>query len=65
MTINISIIVSRLAFAQDIFQESSAKDLHSQDAWDWFRYGILEYGGSHPDQLREPNYNALQESLLL
>lgn len=66
-------IASCLVYAQDIFQENFTKDLHNRDAWDRFRYGILEYGGSHPDQLqmlqeylgREPNYSALQESLLL
>lgn len=73
MGIDITTIASCLAYAQDVFQENFAKDLHNRDAWDRFRYGILEYGGSHPDQLqmlqeylgREPNYSALQESLLL
>ncbi|KAK1239963.1 hypothetical protein MKX08_007405 [Trichoderma sp. CBMAI-0020] len=61
------------AYAQDVFQENFAKDLHNQGALDRFRYGILEYGGCHPDLLqmlqdylgREPNYSALQENLLL
>ncbi|KAL7920474.1 hypothetical protein ACQKWADRAFT_298655 [Trichoderma austrokoningii] len=65
--------LSCLAYAQDVFQENFAKDLHNREVWDDFRRGILEYGGSHPDQLqmlreylgREPNYSALQESLLL
>lgn len=73
MRTNITTIASCLAYAQDVFQEAFAKDLHSREAWDRFRYKILEYGGSHPDQLRmlreylgrEPNYSALQESLLM
>lgn len=73
MEIDTTTIASCLAYAQDIFQENFAKDLHSRDAWDRFRYEVLEYGGSHPDQLqmlqeylgREPNYSALQERLLL
>lgn len=34
------------AFAADIFQIVFAKEPHSQEAWDKYRRGILEYGGS-------------------
>jgi metallopeptidase MepB len=33
-------------FAEELFQEAFAKDPKSQVAWDRFRQGILEYGGS-------------------
>jgi metallopeptidase MepB len=33
-------------FAADMFENKFAKDHQSKEAWDSFRRGILEYGGS-------------------
>lgn len=37
-------------FAEEMFQENFAKDHTSQAAWDKFRRGILEYGGSRNER---------------
>lgn len=59
------------AFAKDTFYSKFVHDPRSRQSWSEFATGILQYGGSHPDQLemlrnfmgREPDFNALAESL--
>ncbi|KAK1968388.1 peptidase family M3 [Colletotrichum sublineola] len=62
--------LSAQAFAADFFQTSFARDPRSTEAWDRYRKGILEYGGSR-DAMgmmteflgREPGADALLRSL--
>ena len=57
-------------FAEELFQKTFAENHRSQEAWDKFRRGILEYGGSR-DELevleeflgRLPTPGALLQSL--
>ena len=41
-----NVIQSAEIFAANLFQRTFAEDPHSQLAWERFRRGILEYGGS-------------------
>jgi peptidase M3-like protein len=57
-------------FAEELFQEAFAKDHKSQAAWNRFRRGILEYGGSRSEREvleeflgRPPTVDALIRSL--
>lgn len=59
------------SIAQDIVQTYFANDPYDKEAWAKYRREILEYGGSHSDELemlteflgRRPNMNALVEAL--
>jgi metallopeptidase MepB len=59
------------SIAQDIFHTFFENDPWSHDAWKRYREGILEFGGSQPDQMkmlqlylgREPDFHALTKSL--
>lgn len=58
------------AIAQDILRSLFANDPYDKDIWTKYRRQILEYGGSHPNELemltnllgRPPNMNALVEA---
>jgi len=63
---------SSTAFAQDLFQSVFAAEPTNLDAWNRYRRGILEYGGSYPKGVLKmlevflghpPNPDALVEGL--
>ncbi|TQV96066.1 metallopeptidase MepB [Cordyceps javanica] len=41
-----------LIFATELFKNVFSRDPSSKDAWERYRTGVLEYGGSHPDLLQ-------------
>jgi metallopeptidase MepB len=43
-------IASSNVFAEELFQGTFAKDHRSKEAWERFRRGILEYGGSRDER---------------
>ncbi|KAK7445662.1 hypothetical protein CaCOL14_002234 [Colletotrichum acutatum] len=62
--------MSAQAFAASLFESCFAKDPRSPEAWDLYRRGILEYGGSRDEMEmmkeflgREPGPDALLRSL--
>ena len=60
------------AFAQDLFEAEFAENPRSQNVWRRYREGVLNFGGSLPDQIkmledymgRKLNFGALEASLL-
>lgn len=59
------------SIAQDIFQTYFGNDPYDENAWAKYRREILEYGGSHANEMqmlmdylgRRPDVNALVEGL--
>jgi metallopeptidase MepB len=65
------LIDSCTAIAQDIMQTYFANDPYDKEAWAKYRREVLEYGGSHANELemltkflgRPPNMNAVVVTL--